>query len=41
VVFIIDEAQNMPVKTLEHLRMLSNLETSKDKLMQIVLIGQP
>ncbi len=41
VVFIIDEAQNMPVETLENLRMLSNLETSKDKLMQIVLIGQP
>lgn len=41
VVFIIDEAQNMPVVTLEHLRMLSNLETSTDKLIQIVLIGQP
>src|SRR4030042_6107954 len=41
VVLIIDEAQNMPVKTLENLRMLSNLETSTDKLIQIVLVGQP
>ena len=41
VVLIIDEAQNMPVETLEHLRMLSNLETSEDKLLQIVLVGQP
>jgi general secretion pathway protein A len=41
VVLVIDEAQNMPVDTLENLRMLSNLETSKDKLIQIVLIGQP
>ena len=41
VVFIIDEAQNMPIDTLEGLRMLSNLETSEDKLIQIALIGQP
>lgn len=41
VVLIIDEAQNMPLETLENLRMLSNLETSTDKLIQIVLIGQP
>jgi len=41
VVLIIDEAQNMPVETLENLRMLSNLETATDKLVQIVLIGQP
>ena len=41
VVLAIDEAQNMPVETLENLRMLSNLETSTDKLIQIVLIGQP
>jgi general secretion pathway protein A len=41
VVMVIDEAQNMPVDTLEDLRMLSNLETSKDKLIQIVLVGQP
>ncbi|MCX8022623.1 MAG: AAA family ATPase [Syntrophorhabdaceae bacterium] len=40
VVVIIDEAQNMPVETLENLRMLSNLETSTDKLIQIILIGQ-
>lgn len=40
-VLIIDEAHNMPVKTLERLRMLSNLETSKEKLLQIVLAGQP
>lgn len=40
VVLIIDEAQNMPVETLENLRMLSNLETSTDKLIQIVLSGQ-
>ena len=41
VVLIIDEAQNMPVPTLENLRMLSNLETSSDKLIQVVLCGQP
>jgi general secretion pathway protein A len=41
VVLIIDEVQNMPVETLENLRMLSNLETSKDKLVQIVMVGQP
>jgi general secretion pathway protein A len=41
VVLIIDEAQNMPVETLENLRMLSNLETTTDKLIQIVLVGQP
>jgi general secretion pathway protein A len=40
VVLVIDEAQNMPVETLENLRMLSNLETSKDKLLQVILIGQ-
>ncbi|HQI95892.1 MAG TPA: AAA family ATPase [Syntrophorhabdus sp.] len=41
VVLVIDEAQNVPVDTLENLRMLSNLETPKDKLIQIVLVGQP
>jgi type II secretory pathway predicted ATPase ExeA len=41
VVLIIDEAQNMPVETLESIRMLSNLETSTEKLIQIVLVGQP
>lgn len=40
VILVIDEAQNMPVETLESLRMLSNLETPKDKLIQIVLVGQ-
>ena len=40
-VLIIDEAQNMPIETLENMRMLSNLETSKDKLIQVILIGQP
>ena len=41
VVLFIDEAQNMPVETLENLRLLSNLESSADKLLQIVLCGQP
>lgn len=41
VVLIIDEAQNMPVETLENLRMLSNLETSTDKLIQIIFSSQP
>ena len=41
VVVVIDEAQNMPVETLENLRVLSNLDTSTDKLLQIVLLGQP
>ena len=41
VVLVIDEAQNMPIETLENLRVLSNLETSTDKLIQIVLLGQP
>ncbi|GJL50473.1 AAA family ATPase [Candidatus Nitrospira salsa] len=41
VVLIIDEAQNMPITTLENLRMLSNLETATEKLLQVVLVGQP
>lgn len=41
VVVCIDEAQAMPLKTLESLRLLSNLETEKRKLLQIVLFGQP
>ncbi len=41
VVLLIDEAQNIPVETLENLRMLSNLETATEKLIQIVLVGQP
>ena len=40
VVVIIDEAQNMPIETLENMRMLSNLETHTEKLIQIVLVGQ-
>ena len=38
---IIDEAQNLPLETLEEVRMLSNLETSDSKLLQIILVGQP
>lgn len=41
VVLIIDEAQNLKPAQLEQLRLLSNLETEKEKLMQIVLVGQP
>lgn len=41
VVALIDEAHAMPVETLEEIRLLSNLETSHQKLMQIVLFGQP
>ena len=41
VVLIIDEAQNLRYSTLETIRMLSNLETEKEKLLQIVLAGQP
>ena len=38
---IIDEAQNLPLQVLEQIRILSNLETDKEKLLQIVLVGQP
>jgi len=41
VVLCVDEAQAMPLRTLEALRLLSNLETEKHKLLQIVLFGQP
>ena len=41
VVLIIDEAQNLRGKLLEHIRLLSNLETDKEKLIQIILVGQP
>lgn len=41
VVALIDEAHAMPLETLEEIRLLSNLETSHHKLMQIVLFGQP
>ena len=40
-VLIIDEAQNLSPSALEQLRMLSNLETNSEKLIQIVLVGQP
>lgn len=41
VVLIIDEAQNLAPAVLEEVRMLSNLETEKEKLIQIILLGQP
>jgi MSHA biogenesis protein MshM len=41
VVVCIDEAQAIPLRTVESLRLLSNLETEKHKLLQIVLLGQP
>jgi MSHA biogenesis protein MshM len=41
VVVCIDEAQAIPVATVESLRLLSNLETEKRKLLQLVLLGQP
>ncbi len=41
VVLCLDEAQAMPLQTLEALRLLTNLETEKRKLLQIVLFGQP
>lgn len=40
-VIILDEAQSLPEESLEAIRLLSNLETSKQKLVQIVLFGQP
>ncbi|PAU76367.1 AAA family ATPase [Halovibrio salipaludis] len=40
-VLVIDEAQSMPVETLETLRLLTNLETESRKLLQVVLFGQP
>ena len=41
VVIFVEEAQGMPIATLEEIRLLSNLETKHDKLLQIVLFGQP
>ncbi len=41
VLLIIDEAQNMTLETLEELRMLSNVNSEKDQLMQVMLAGQP
>lgn len=41
VIILIDEAQNLNKEVLEQLRLLSNLETTDDKLLQIILVGQP
>lgn len=41
VVILLDEAHSIPLDTLEEIRLLSNIETSKDKLLQIILFGQP
>ena len=41
IVVFVEEAQGMPIATLEEIRLLSNLETSQNKLLQIVLFGQP
>jgi len=41
VVVIIDESQSLNVRQLEQIRLLSNLETEKEKLLQIILVGQP
>ncbi len=41
VVVFVEEAQSMPAATLEEIRLLSNLETSQSKLLQIILFGQP
>ena len=41
VVVIIDECQNLNIRQLEQIRLLSNLETEKEKLLQIILVGQP
>lgn len=40
-ILLVDEAQNLAVDVLEQLRLLTNLETAKQKLLQIILIGQP
>jgi len=41
IVLCIDEAQTMPIETMEALRLLTNLETEKQKLLQVILFGQP
>ena len=41
VVLFVEEAQSMPIETLEEIRLLSNLETEQSKLLQMVLFGQP
>ena len=40
-VLVIDEAQNLSGEVLEQIRLLSNLETEEDKLIQVILVGQP
>ena len=40
-ILIVDEAQNLRVDVLEQVRLLTNLETSKEKILQVVLLGQP
>jgi general secretion pathway protein A len=41
VVLIIDEAQNLSIEGLEELRMLTNINSNKDELLQLILVGQP
>jgi len=41
VIIVIDEAQNLSKEVMEQLRLLSNLETTLDKLLQIILVGRP
>jgi general secretion pathway protein A len=41
VILILDEAQNLPLETLEEIRMLSNLDAGSEALLQIILVGQP
>ena len=41
IILLVDEAQNLSAEVLEQLRLLTNLETAKQKLLQIILIGQP
>lgn len=41
VILILDEAQNLPLETLEEVRMLSNLDAGSENLLQIILVGQP
>ncbi len=41
VAIVIDECQNLNIRQLEQIRLLSNLETEKEKLLQIILVGQP
>ena len=41
VVLLVDEAQDLPLSTLEEIRLISNLETEREKLIQILLVGQP